>query len=197
MNPTIGPVRPPFGFSLDAPDGWEALRSAPGELHDDLLAVVTRSAVWPGLDARRRRGLANLLGLVAQAAAASGAIATFLRSATAPGGDPETGVVTVSWTRTAPLRADLDLARLVLEADRSAPEVPTGVGPGVRVDRTGTGPTGGPWSTTQLAVPVPDSVWLATFTGTALAGTSVGAVRQAVAALAGSLRVERRVRGAA
>ena len=187
MQDTIGVQRPPFGVGLVAPDGWQVLRSAAPTLRDDLLALVARSPAWAALDERRRRGSAVLLGAVAELSAASGALATLL------GTDlPGVAVVTLAWRRTAPLRADLDLARLVAGVDRDAPLVETGTGPGVLVRAQRPGPAGGPWSTSQLLVPVPGSVWLATLTATALSEQAARAADEALLDVAGSLRVQRR-----
>lgn len=196
--PTGTPARPPFAFTLRAPAGWQALRGDAASLGDDLLALVARSPLWQALDDRRRGGLGFLLHGVARASAASGAVATLLRlpDGVAPQTDeePEVSTISLTWMRTAPVRADLDLARLVL---REGDAITTGLGPGLTVTRHETTVSGGEQHTVQVAAPVPDSIWLAVLTGTTTTAQHVPALEEAVQAVATSLEVERPTRPAA
>lgn len=186
------PARPPFAFAAAAPPGWDALRGDAPSLRDDLVALVARSALWPTLTDRQRRGLANVLGSVAGVSAATGAVATLLRvgaPGTAPGdGEPDVSSITLSWLRTAPLLADLDLARLVVQHGEP---VETGVGPGVVARRVEDTPTGAEQITSQIAAPVPGSIWLAVLTGTTSALEHAPAMDDALLAFAQSLQVDR------
>jgi hypothetical protein len=159
-------------------------------LRDDLMAVVARSALWPTLTVRQRRGLANVLGSVAQVSAATGAVATLLRVGPAAGPDalPEVASIALTWIRTAPILADLDLARLVVE---NGEPVETGLGTGVVARRVETTPTGAEQITSQIAAPLPDSIWLAVLTGTTSALEHAPAMDDALRAVALSLRVDR------
>lgn len=184
------PARPPFAFTAAAPPGWDALRGDAPSLRDDLVALVARSALWPTLTDRQRRGLANVLGSIAGVSAATGAVATLLRvGAAAPGdAEPDVSSITLSWLRTAPLLADLDLARLVVQHGEP---VETGVGPGVVARRVEDTPTGAEQITSQIAAPVPGSIWLAVLTGTTSALAHAPAMDDALLAFAQSLRVDR------
>lgn len=194
------PARPPFAFSATAPEGWEALRGDAPSLHDDLVAVVARSTLWGELDARQQRGVASVLGEVARVSATTGAAATLLHmgatggadddvvTADAPPTDPAVSSVTLTWLRTAPVLADLDLARLVLDGGEP---VTTGLGPGLLARRVEPGPTGGEQVTAQLAAPLPESIWLAVLTGTTTALAHAPALEEAVLAVGRSLQVDR------
>lgn len=194
------PARPPFAFTAAAPLGWDALRGDAPSLRDDLVALVARSAVWPELTERRRRGVAEVLGAVARVSAATGAVATLLHVGPAPSPQPgapgqvpddvppEVSSITLTWLRTAPLLADLDLARLVVQ---DGEPVGTGIGPGVVARRTEPTPTGAEQVTSQIAAPVPGSIWLAVLTGTTSAVEHAPAMDDALLAFAQSLRVDR------
>lgn len=192
-RPPVGtPARPPFGFTMRAPAGWQALRGDAPSLADDLLALVARTPLWQQLDDRRRGGLGFLLHGVARASAATGACATLLHlptaaptSASPAGEDPEVSSISLTWLRTAPLRADLDLARLVL---REGEPVTTGLGPGLVATRSDDEAEA---HTVQVAAPVPDAIWMAVLTGTTTAATHLAAVEEAVLAVAASLEMNR------
>ncbi|WP_142159806.1 hypothetical protein [Cellulomonas sp. SLBN-39] len=188
-------ARPPFGFTVRAPAGWQALRGDAPSLADDLLALVARTPLWQELDDRRRGGLGHLLHGIARASAATGAVATLLRlpAAAASDEEPEVSAISLTWMRTAPVRADLDLARLVL---REGEPVATGLGPGLVAVHGRTTVTGGEQHTVQVGVPVPDSVWLAVLTGTTSGVRHVPALTEAVLAVAASLQVDRPPRAA-
>ena len=189
--PAGTPARPPFAFTMRAPAGWTALRGDAVSLGDDLLALVARTPLWQALDDRRRGGLGFLLHGVARASAASGAVATLLRLPDGPskqGDEAEVSSISLTWLRTAPVRADLDLARLVL---REGEPVTTGLGPGLGVTRHETTTGGGEQHTVQVAAPVPDSIWLAVLTGTTTTEQHVPALEEAVLAVAASLGVDR------
>ncbi|GEK22315.1 hypothetical protein [Cellulomonas xylanilytica] len=186
------PARPPFAFTATAPPGWEAFRGdAPG-LRDDLVALVARSAVWPALTERQRLGLANVMRSVAGVSAATGAVATMLRVGSAAPGRadamPDVASLSLTWLRTAPVLADLDLARLVVQEGEP---VDTGLGPGVVARRVESTPTGGEQITSQIAAPLPDSIWLAVLTGTSSALEHAPAMEEALHAVALSLQVDR------
>ncbi|SFJ64371.1 hypothetical protein [Cellulomonas sp. KH9] len=191
------PARPPFAFTLQAPAGWQTLRGDSASLGDDLLALVARTPLWAALDDRRRGGLGYLLHGVARASAASGALATFLHlpaDVTPEQRDePDVSTMSLTWLRTAPVRADLDLARLVL---RAGEPVATGLGPGLLATRSEETVTGGEQHTVQVAAPVPDSIWLAVLTGSTTGAPQVPALQRAVRALATSLTVDRPAGGA-
>lgn len=196
-HPVGTPARPPFGFTVVAPAGWQALRGDAPSLADDLLALVARTPLWQELDDRRRGGLGHLLHGIARASAATGAVATLLRLPAglvpAPDEEPEVSAISLTWMRTAPVRADLDLARLVL---REGDLVATGLGPGLVAVHGRTTVTGGEQHTVQVGVPVPDSVWLAVLTGTTSGVRHVPALTEAVLAVAASLQVDRPLRAA-
>lgn len=179
---------------MTAPPGWEAFRGdAPG-LRDDLVALVARSALWPTLTERQRLGLANVLRSVAGVSAATGAVATMLRI----GGDapepvradalPDVASLSLTWLRTAPVLADLDLAGLVVQQGEP---VETGLGPGVLARRIETTPTGADQITSQIAAPLPDSIWLAVLTGTTSSLEYAPGMDDALRAVALSLQVDR------
>ena len=185
------PARPPFAFTATAPVGWEALRGDAPSLRDDLVALVARSPLWPALTDRQRRGAASVLTSVARISAATGAVATLLHvGPAAPGSDdaPEVSSITLTWLRTAPVLADLDLARLVVP--RGGP-VETGLGPGVLARRIEDTPTGAEQITSQIAAPLPGSIWLAVLTGTTTALVHAPAMDDALLAVARSLQVDR------
>lgn len=159
-------------------------------MRDDLVALVARTPVWAALDERRRRGAAAVLVSVARASAGSGAVVTLLRlgSAGDASSEPEVSAISLTWLRTAPLRADLTLARLVVQSDEP---VDTGIGPGLvarRVERTVTGALS---STSQVAAPVPGSIWLAVVTGTTSAPQFADDLHDAVLTFTAGLRVDR------
>lgn len=183
------PARPPFAFTVTAPPGWEAFRGdAPG-LRDDLVAYVARSALWPTLTERQRRGLANVLRSLAGVSAATGAVATMLRVGAGPAdAEPDVASLSLTWLRTAPVLADLDLARLVVQ---DGEPVETGLGPGVLARRVEPTPTGAEQITSQVAAPLPDSIWLAVLTGTTSALEHAPAMDEALRAVALSLQVDR------
>ncbi|GEL98882.1 hypothetical protein [Cellulomonas terrae] len=185
------PARPPFAFTVTAPPGWEAFRGDAKGLRDDLVALVARSALWPTLTERQRLGLANVLRSVAGVSAATGAVATMLRVGGTPVGPdalPDVASLSLTWLRTAPVLADLDLARLVV---RDGEPVETGLGPGVLARRVESTPTGADQITSQVAAPLPDSIWLAVLTGTTSALEHAPAMDEALRAVALSLRVDR------
>lgn len=188
------PARPPFSFTITAPPGWEALRGDAPSLRDDLVALVARTPLWASLTPKQREGAGTLLGGVARMAASTGAVATLLRVEHDPAG-PVVASITLGWMRTAPLRADLDLARVV--AGGGSP-VETGLGPGLLSHRQEPiGPDAVNVST-QVVAPVPTSVWLAVITGSTgvtpagVDGPAVAATDAAVLAVARSLGVRRR-----
>ncbi len=179
---------------MTAPPGWEALRADAPSLRDDLLAVVARTPLWAALTPRQREGAGAVLGGIARMAASTGAVATLLRVADAPTG-PVIASITLGWMRTAPLRADLDLARVV--AGGGAP-VTTGLGPGLlsrRHEPVGSDAVG---VSSQVVAPVPDSVWLAVLTSSTgvapedVEGPAVAATEAALLAVAEGLGVSRR-----
>ncbi len=188
------PARPPFGFRLTAPPGWEALRGDAASLRDDLVAVVARTPLWDELDDRRRGGLAYVLDGIARASAATGALAVLLHlpdpadpaALTDPTAltDPAVAAITLTWFRTAPVRADLDLARLVLG---DGEPVVAGVGPALLTRRVEPQVTGGEQVTVQVAAPVPDSIWLALITGTTTTREHQPALEDAVRRVAAGL----------
>ncbi|KQR11796.1 hypothetical protein [Cellulomonas sp. Leaf334] len=185
------PARPPFAFTMTAPSGWEVFRGDAKGLRDDLVALVARSALWPTLTERQRLGLANVLRSVAGVSAATGAVATMLRVGTVqntPDALPDVASLSLTWLRTAPVLADLDLARLVV---RDGEPVETGLGPGVLARRVESTPTGAEQITSQVAAPLPDSIWLAVLTGTSSALEHAPAMDEALRAVALSLRVDR------
>lgn len=116
-----------------------------------------------------------------------------LPAAAASDEEPEVSAISLTWMRTAPVRADLDLARLVL---REGEPVATGLGPGLVAVHGRTTVTGGEQHTVQVGVPVPDSVWLAVLTGTTSGVRHVPALTEAVLAVAASLQVDRPPRAA-
>lgn len=190
VGPSAVPSRPPFAFAATAPPGYEALRGDTPSLRDDLFALVARTPVWTELDERRRRGLASILEAVAQASATARAVATLLRLGdphAATDLPPDVSALTLSWLRTAPAVADLDLARLVL---RGGEPVETGLGPGVVARRVEHLPGGGALRTAQVAAPLSGSIWLAVVTGTSTRAHDT-ATDDALIALAASLRVDR------
>ncbi|MDC7121892.1 hypothetical protein OMK64_10130 [Cellulomonas fimi] len=159
-------------------------------MRDDLVGLVARTPLWAALDERRRRGAAAVLVSVARASAGSGALVTLLRlgSAGDARSEPEVSTISLTWLRTAPLRADLTLARVVVQGDAT---VDTGIGPGLvarRVERTVTGALS---STSQVAAPVPGSIWLAVVTGTTSAPQYADDLHDAVLAFAAGLHVDR------
>lgn len=186
------PARPPFAFTVTAPPGWEAFRGDAKGLRDDLVALVARSALWPTLTERQRLGLANVLRSVAGVSAATGAVATMLRIGGAdpvrPDALPDVASLSLTWLRTAPVLADLDLARLVV---RDGEPVETGLGPGVLARRVESTPTGAEQITSQVAAPLRDSIWLAVLTGTTSALEHAPAMDDALRSVALSLRVDR------
>lgn len=182
------PARPPFAFTATAPPGWETLRGDAVPLRDDLVALVARSALWPTLTDRQRRGVASVLESVARVSAATGAVATLLHVGAPPaaGTEPEVSAITLTWLRTTPVLADLDVARLVVT---DGEPVETGLGPGVvarRVERT---PTGADQITSQVAAPVPGTIWLVVLTGTTTTLAHAPAMDDALLDVAASLRV--------
>jgi len=157
------PARPPFAFTLTAPPGWQVLRGEARTLRDDLVTFAARSPLWARLSDRQRRGAATLLTGLAQISAANGALATLLHL-DSDDGELQAAAITLAWLRTAPLRADLDLARLVLGEDGDP--VGTGLGPAL-VARTNMATFDDTQAqTTQIAAPLPDSIWLALISGT-------------------------------
>jgi hypothetical protein len=185
------PARPPFAFTLTAPTGWAALRGDAPSLHDDLLALVVRTPVWAQLDPRRRRGLSQVLDTIAQVSATTGAVTTLLHLGddTPPahqpaGADPAVSAITLTWLRTAPILADLALARLVLG---DGEPLTTGLGPGLVDRRIQTSPTGQDHITTQVAAPLPASIWIAVLTGTTTSLGSAPTMDDALLAVAASL----------
>ena len=192
-RPAGTPARPPFGFTLRAPAGWQALRGDTPSLADDLLALVARTPLWEQLDDRRRGGLGVVLHGIARAGAATGGCATLLHlpapDATPADEHPEVSSISLTWLRTAPLRADLDLARAVLSEGEP---VATGLGPGLVTTRADSAASEG--HVLQLAAPVPGSIWLAVLTGTTTAAAYLPALEEAVLAVATSLGVHRPAR---
>ena len=165
------------------------MRGDAASLRDDLLAIVARTPAWAALDERRRRGLATTLSAVADVSGLTGAVAVLLRTGATTGSTtPDVSTLTLSWLRTAPVLADLDLARLVVPGDDL---VDTGLGPGVIARRIEDSPTGGDSITSQIAAPVPDSIWLAVLTGTATDVAHAPAMDDALLAFAASLQVDR------
>ncbi|WP_028047830.1 hypothetical protein [Cellulomonas sp. URHE0023] len=185
------PARPPFAFTAAAPPGWETLRGDTPSLRDDLFALVARTPLWAELDTRRRRGLGSVLTSVARVSASVGAVVTLLHVGRAdeiePGAEPAVSAVTLTWLRTAPVLADLDLARLVVPGGQP---VETGLGPGVVARSLQDGPAGAEWVTSQIAAPVPGSIWLAVLTGTTSALEHAPTMDDALLAFAASLRTE-------
>lgn len=183
------PARPPFPFRMAAPAGWHALRGDAPSLRDDLLALVTRTALWDALDERRQRGTAALLTAVARTSAATGAVATLVDvDPGRPGTVPRVAAISLTWWRTAPLRADLDLARLLIDADE---QIATGLGPGLVRHIARTTPDGTEHVSAQLAAPLPDSIWLALLTASASTLEHADALAVALREVATSLHVER------
>ena len=182
------PARPPFAFTMAAPGGWEVLRGDARSLRDDLVALVARSAVWDELTERQREGAATLLTGIARISASTGAVATFLRTGLDSEGRPAVASVSLGWLRTAPVLADLDLARVVLP---DGEPVVTGLGPGLLARHQDAVPADGHHRSRQIVAPVPDSVWLATVTGATASAELVGDVEFAVRYVARSLGVTR------
>ena len=178
---------------MTAPPGWAALRGDAPSLHDDLLALVVRTPVWAHLDPRRRRGLSQVLDTIAHVSATTGAATTLLHldpgtpPANQPAVDAEPAVsaITLTWLRTAPILADLDLARLVLG---DGEPLTTGLGPGLVNRSIETSPTGEDQITTQIAAPLPASIWIAVLTGTTTSLDHAPSMDDALLAVAASLR---------
>lgn len=182
------PTRPPFPFTLAAPGGWEVLRGDARSLRDDLVALVARTPLWAELTERQRAGAATLATGAARMSAATGAVATLLRLAVDDEGVPAAAAVSLGWLRTAPVLADLDLARQILP---DGEQVVTGLGPGLLARRDDDMPSGGHNLTRQVVAPVRDSVWMATVTGSTASPALVGHVEAAVRHVARSLSVTR------
>ena len=173
---------------MAAPGGWEVLRGDAKSLRDDLVALVARTELWAQLTERQRQGAATLAAGAARLSASTGAVATLLRLGVDDAGQPAVASVSLGWLRTAPVLADLDLARLVLPG---AEPVETGIGPGLLARRDDPVPTGARNLTRQVVAPVPHSIWLASITGATASPDLVGHVEAAVRHVARSLTVTR------
>jgi hypothetical protein len=173
---------------MAAPGGWEVLRGDARSLRDDLVALVARTALWAQLSERQREGAATLAMGAARLSASTGAVATLLRLGMDDAGQPAVASVSLGWLRTAPVLADLDLARLVLP---DGEPVETGLGPGLLTRRDDPVPTGSRNFVRQVVAPVPQSIWLASITGATASPDQAGYVEAAVRHVARTLTVTR------
>lgn len=181
MHTAPTPARPPFAFTLTAPSGWNTVRHDPRNLPDDLLHLLTGDPAGPRATPEEHRDLLDAVDRLVPALTAIGPLATFTRTGTTADRRTHLDVVTLGWLRTAPVLADLDLARALLGRGR---RITSGLGPAVldaEHDR----------QHVRVAAPVPGSVWLCVVTGVTT-DPSGGSVERAVRTFADGLGAARR-----
>lgn len=189
--------RPPFPFRVEGPPDWSALRTTREHLRRDVDAMCRTLPGWrelPAADQHATRSMLLDLGSLARDQGAVLTLATGGRDART--GKPFMASLMLSWIRTDPLRADLDLARLVAGAGDYVRVIPARLGNGVlRCDVIAADGDLKPIVpgryayTAQAWVPVPRTRWMGMVTGTTPVQEHAEAIEKAVGRMAGSLDV--------
>lgn len=190
--------RPPFAFALTAPAGWVVLPGERRALTEALVAQLRTAPGWARLPSGHRSRFLGLIGDLAAMAASAGTVANFLHldphgwDPARPDHVPAVCHLSLAWMKTAPMLADLDLARLVAGEADLVETVDLPAGPGlIRGTVTEHGHGAASYSV-DAYVPIPGSLWMAVLAGFTTDEAQVEFLESAVRSTAATLSTEHR-----
>jgi hypothetical protein len=187
---------PPFGFRIEGPDDWALLETAPNRWRRSLERLLDPPGRAGRLPAPTRREAAGVLQDLVAVAQYSGVVLCLVKLARDAAGRLFYGSLTLSWYDSAPVPADLALARLVVGQADGVEDLDTPTGPGLLHRTTETVPAdwrelfgGATAHAAQALVPVPGTWWTALVSGTSSDPHHTDLLARLVRRMASSLRV--------
>ncbi len=189
--------RPPFAFRVEGPPDWTSLRTTTEHLPRDVERMCRQLPGWRELAAAEQHATRTMLLDLGALAHDRGAVLTLAAGGRdARTNQPFMASLMLSWLRTDPLRADLDLAQLVAGAGDHVEVIPARLGAGVlrceviAADGDLKPVVPGRYAyTAQSWVPVPNTRWMGMITGTTPVQAHAEAIEKGVRRMAGSLDV--------
>ncbi|WGW12641.1 hypothetical protein LWF01_02405 [Saxibacter everestensis] len=183
--------RPPFGFQVSPQPGWQLMPPGGDELRNAAKDYIFGQA-FGNYSTAQKASILEAIRDVGSLSKSMGAVANLIHSTPQDSHDAvRISSIVFSWVKSAPMLADLDLAKVIIGDGDMLEEIALPVGPAMikgEVTRLGSSASGdGEIYTVQVVAPVPGSLWFAMFTGIAFSEDQVEHLEEGVRQTAATL----------